>query len=192
MSTVELRMHSLRVKPAKGLSGAGVELARAAAGTLGGAYHAYYTASAKRCRETLEAMGFPTYEEVRVFGALPTDLDRFEHDLSAQQLATGCRYMDGYLNIPAARAVLQTLGMDLVREVRKIARGLLPGARALAISHAETIEVLWMAARAEGTAGFPGGELRPLDGVAIDVVDDRIRHVRVVRLPDRSGETQGG
>ena len=187
MICVEVRLHSTRVKPGKGLSDAGVELARAAAGTLGGGYSAYYCGPSRRCRETLAAMGFPVYEERDAFGGLPKELDRFEPDLAAQQLATGCRYMDGYLMIPAARAVLQGLGEALVREVRKIAKRLLPGGRALAISHAETIEVLWMAARAEGTAGFPGGDLRPLDGVAVDVDDDRIRQVRVVRLPGAQG-----
>lgn len=192
MSLVEVRLHSLRVKPAKGLTEAGAQLARDAAGTFGGFFSAYYTAPARRCRETLEAMGFPVYEDLAKYGPLPEELDKFEHELTAQQLATGCRYMDGYLAIPAARDILQDVGMELVNGVYKIAKKLLAGGRALVISHAETIELLWMAARAEGTPGFPGGELRPLDGVAIDVVDDRIRHVRVVRLPGQPDEAQGG
>jgi hypothetical protein len=100
--------------------------------------------------------------------------------------------MDGYLAIPAARAILQDLGQELVKEVRKIAKRLLPGGRGLVISHAETIELLWMAARAEGTAGFPGGELRALDGVCVEVVDDRVRQVRVVRLPGALGGGEAG
>lgn len=192
MSTIEVRLHSLRVKPAKGLSASGLTLARDAASTFGGAFSAYYTGPARRCRETLEAMGFPVYEERDVFGALPNELDGFERELTAQQLATGCRYMDGYLAIPGARAILQERGQELVSEVHRLAKQLLAAGRALVISHAETIELLWMAARAEGAPGFPGGELRPLDGVAIDVVDERIRQVRVVRLPGEPGAAQGG
>ena len=188
MKTIEVRLHSVRVKPHKGLSEAGVRLAEAAASTLGGAYHAYYTAPSKRCRETLEAMGFPTHEEREVFGGLPDDLDKYERELLAQQIATNCRYMEGYLAIPGARGILQGRGEELVREVRKIARGLLEGGRALVIAHAETIELLAMAVRADGAPGFPGGELRPLDGIAVDVVDGHARQLRVLRLPGGLGQ----
>lgn len=188
MKTVEVRLHSLRVKPHKGLSEAGVRLAEAAAESLGGAYHAYCCAPSKRCRETLEVLGFPTYEERAIYGALPEELDKFERDLLAQQIATSCRYMEGYLSIPDARAILQARGEALARDVRKIARCLREGGRALVIAHAETIELLAMAVRPDGAPGFPGGELRPLDGLAIDVVDGHVRQLRVIRLPGGLGQ----
>jgi hypothetical protein len=188
VKTIEVRLHSVRVKPHKGLSEAGVRLAEAAVGSLGGAYHAYYAAESKRCRETLDAMGFPTYERRDVFGGLPEELDKYERELLAQQIATNCRYMEGYLAIPAAKTLLQGRGEELGREVRKIARVLHEGGRALVIAHAEAIELLAMAVRPDGAPGFPGGELRPLDGVAIDVVDGHARQLRVIRLPGGLGQ----
>jgi broad specificity phosphatase PhoE len=183
MRVIEVRRNSVRAKPAKGLSETGVELARAVAPYLGGAYHAYYTSPTRRCRETLESLGFPTFRRVKVLGPLPDAFDRFEQDLLAQQLRTGCGFLAGYMTIPAARELLMKVGARVLKTVRRIARKIPSGGRALVISHSGVIEATGMAARGTEDSSFLLPELGHLEGIVIELVDDVVRQVRVLRLP---------
>ena len=183
MKTIEIRRASLRVKPEKKLSKQGVKLARALAPYLGGPYHAYYASTAKRSRETLRALGFPTCHKVKAFAPLPDVFDRFERDLLAWQRHTGGSSLQGYLAIPEARERLEALGRRCLDEVLAIAKKLQPGGRALVVSHSAVIEALGMAAHPETDPSYVSDELRHLEGVALDIVDGVVSQLRILRLP---------
>ena len=120
---------------------------------------------------------------MKVLGPLPEAFDRFERDLLAQQIRTGCGFLAGYMAIPAARELLVKLGSRILKTVRRIARGIPSGGRALVISHSGVIEAAAMAARGTADPSFLLPELGHLEGVVIELVDDVVRQVRVLRLP---------
>lgn len=178
MRTVELRRNSQWTKSASALSEGGARLVEAARSHLGGAYHAYYTSPSRRCRETLRALGFPTFLEVERFGRLPKWFYRFQSGLTGP-------FLEGYLAHPEARERLLGHGAAVMLQIKKIARRLAPGGRALVLTHLLTIELAAMMARNDENPAAIGAEIRPLEGVAIDLDDaDQVVGVRELRLPE--------
>jgi len=181
--TVEIRRSSIRLKPSKRLSLEGLRLAKMVAPYLGGPYHAYYSSRARRARDTLKGLGFPTYREVEEFDPLPAAFDRFERELLLRQRQTGCNFLQGYLGIPEAREELRIIGRRLVEAVHKIVRKLPPEGRALIVSHSGVIEALGLIVREEDDPSYVSEALRHLEGLAFEFVGGEIRQMRVLRIP---------
>lgn len=177
MKIVELRRNSQWTKSASALSEAGARLVEAARAHLGGPYHAYYTSPSRRCRETLKALGHPTYTELERFGRLPKWFSRFQSGLAGN-------FLERYLAHPEARERLLGHGSAVLDQIKRIGRRLAPGGRALVLTHLLTIELAAMMARNDENPAAIGAEIRPLEGVAIELEDDdRIAAVRELRLP---------
>lgn len=182
---IELRRNSQWAKSSATLSEAGARLIDRARSHLGGPYHAYYSSPSRRCRATLEALGFPTYREVERFGRLPKWFYRFQSGLVLRDGTSAIPFLEGYLAHPEARQRLLRHGTAVVDQVKKVARRLVPGGRALVLTHLLTIELTAMMARGDENPAAIGAEIRPLEGVALDVDQaDRVTAVRVLRLPD--------
>ena len=184
VKTVELRRNSQWNKASAGLSDAGLRLVEAGREHLGGAYHAYYASPSRRCRATLRALGFATYLEDKHFGRLPKWFYRFRTGLSPKGSA-GVPFLEAYLSDTEARERLLAHGASVLDRVRRAARRVPDGGRALVMTHLLTIELAAMMARGDENPAAIGAEIRPLEGVALELdSEDRVVAVRPLRLPD--------
>lgn len=182
---IELRRNSQWTKSTGTLSDAGARLVEQARPHMGGPYHAYYTSPSRRCRATLRALGFATFAEVEKFGRLPQWFYRFQSGLVSRTGPSATPFLEGYLAHPEARERLLRHGTAVLDQVKKAARRLPPGGRALVLTHLLTIELAAMTARGDENPAAIGAEIRPLEGVALEIdFDDRVAAVRELRLPE--------
>jgi broad specificity phosphatase PhoE len=180
--TVELRRNSPWDRSAAYLSQGGLALVEAARAHLGGSYSAYYTSPSKRCRVTMKALGFATFREVKEFGRLPKWFLRFPAGLNSKD-APGTVFLEAYLAHDEARQRLLAHGAAVLEKVKKVARKLADGGRALVISHLLTIELAAMIARGDENPAAIGAHIEPLEGVAMDFDGERVAGIRALRLP---------
>ncbi len=130
MRHVEVRRHSIRVKPGPHLSQAGVNLARRV-GSSRGAYDRVITSTIPRAFETAIAMGFAVDEQLDQLREMSNDVDAEIH--WAAGFAAFARVIEqGGATARFARAQAQTW--------RSIARVLPYGGRALVITHGGIVE----------------------------------------------------
>ena len=130
MRHVEVRRHSIRVKPGPHLSQAGVNLARRV-GSSRGAYDRVITSTIPRAFETAIAMGFAVDEQLDQLNEMSNDVDAEIH--WAAGFAAFARVIEqGGATARFARAQAQTW--------RSIARALPDGGRALVITHGGIVE----------------------------------------------------
>jgi broad specificity phosphatase PhoE len=177
----EVRRHSLR-GGGDGLSPAGLELARRAAGTLAGNYGATYTSPKPRCIETLGALGFESYKVIPEFSTLPAGLSAHDHHVEALQSRTGCSLLEAYLTIPATHLVLEAFGEAFFGKVCELAQALPRGKNALAISHGGSIEPAVLAAMPEWSLEGMGGPLAECDAALFHFEDKIFTRVELLRL----------
>lgn len=182
MKFVEVRRHSLRDEKGS-LSPEGIALAHKAAGGLAKKYAACYSGPALRCRQTLEAMGFKEYAVDEGFDSLPGKrLRPYMPDVERTLAEKGWGLLQALLEHPEAKEVLQEAGDRVLQAVKRLARDLPEGGRALVVSHGGCIEPAALLALGNFDLSVIGGELKECEGVVFELAGDEVVGVEVVRL----------
>ena len=182
MKWVEIFRHSKRGE-GKGLSEEGRELARRAIVLLSPPYDLCVSSPKERARETMEAFGFVRYEVDEAFTAI-NPWEPFDAAIIGLAKERGIIPLAACWEIPEALSYLRLQGETFLGAIRRIARKLPEGGRALVVSHGGIIE----AAALHGCPRFElneiGGEIGFCEGVAFKFDGENFSGVEVKRLKD--------
>jgi hypothetical protein len=130
MRYVELRRHTMRVKPGQHLSQAGVDLARGIGGTIG-LFNRVITSTIPRAYETAVAMGFAVDEQSQELSSLADGVeDEVSWDAGFAAFALAAQQGGKVYRYTRDQAALLT----------RIAQVLPDGGSALVISHGGIVE----------------------------------------------------
>lgn len=130
LRTVELRRHTMRVKPGQRLSQAGVELARRV-GSAAGPFDRVITSTIPRAYETALAMGFAVDEQLEALGMIDDGVEaEVAWDAGFAAWADAARRSGVVARYVQKQAVF----------VREVAAALPPGGSALVVSHGGIVE----------------------------------------------------
>jgi len=179
---VEVRRHAPR-GPDGLLTPAGWALASQIGQTLRRPYAAVLTGTAPRCIQTARAFGFPDYRIDPAFDSPPAEaLGALLPQLRRTARERSLTLLEAFLSVPGTRALLFEAGERLLRAVRQVAEGLPPGGRALAVSHAGSIEPAILVA-----SGAYGGDLldffRECEGATFTIEEGEVVGVTPLSLP---------
>src|SRR5579863_2243942 len=138
MKYVEIFRHSMRGE-GKGLSEEGRLLARRARAMLLPPYELCISSPKERARETMEAFGFDRYEVDEAFTAF-NPWGPFEEAVQKLAKERGISPLAACWEIPEALNYARLQGETMLGAVRRIARKLSEGGRALVVSHGGILE----------------------------------------------------
>jgi broad specificity phosphatase PhoE len=172
---VELRRHSMRLKPGQNLSRAGVELARRVGSTTG-LFERVITSTIPRAYETAVAMGFAVDEQLEQLAMIDDGVEE-EITWDAGFTAWGEAYRRGgavtrYANRQAAF-------------LREVAAALSPGCAALVVSHGGIVEAQAVGCLPEADHAAWGRACSWCEGVRLTFDGAKFTDSRVLRV----GET---
>jgi len=180
MKYVELFRHSRRGE-SKGLSEEGRALARRARGLLRPHYDLVVSSPKDRARETLEVFGFERFEVDEAFTAV-NPWEPFDDQVSNLAKERGITPLAACWEIPEALSYLRFQGETFLGAVKRLARRLPEGGRALVIAHGGILE----AAALHGCSRYHldelGGEIGFCEGVVFVLEGERLTGVEVKRL----------
>jgi broad specificity phosphatase PhoE len=184
MKYVEAFRHSKRSE-GKGLSPEGRELAVRAQELLASHYDLCVSSPKQRARETMEALGFERYEVDEAF----TAVNPWEpYDPQVMQIARerGISPLAACWDIPEVLSHVRLQGQAFLDGVKRIARRLPDGGRALVASHGGILE----AAALHGCPHYDlkeiGGEIGFCEGVVFKIEGERLVGVEVKRLQSQT------
>ena len=130
MRYVEVRRHTMRVKPGQHLSQAGVDLARRIGDSIG-PFHRVITSTVPRAYETAIAMGFAVDEQLEELGMMPDDVDiEGSWDSGFASFAVAAKLGGAVARYAQAQAAIIT----------RIAHSLSDETAALVVSHGGIVE----------------------------------------------------
>jgi broad specificity phosphatase PhoE len=175
MRHVELRRHSMRHRPGKHLTQAGVTLARRVGETIG-PFDRVITSRLPRAYQTAIAMGY-------AFDERNPDLNEMGDDVSAET-----DWPAGFADFARWARQSRTVARFAERQARlltEIARLLPEGGRALVVGHGGVIELSAVGCLPDADFTSWGPECSYCEGVllAFDARTDRFTEGRVLRLP---------
>lgn len=180
MKYVEVFRHSRR-GDGKGLSEEGRALARRARELLRPYYDLFVSSPKDRARETLEVFGFERFEVDEAFTAV-NPWEPFDDQVSNLSKERGITPLAACWEIPAALNYLRFEGETFLGAVKRLARRLPEGGRALVVSHGGILE----AAALHGCSRYHldelGGEIGLCEGVVFVLEGERLMGVEVKRL----------
>jgi broad specificity phosphatase PhoE len=130
MRYLEVRRHTMRVKPGQHLSQAGVALARQVGETMG-PFDRVITSTAPRALETAIAMGFAVDEQYEALGEMGRDVD--------EELQWPASFVEVARIIGRGKAAAK-FARAQAKLWRSIASSLPDGGRALVVTHGGIIE----------------------------------------------------
>lgn len=174
MRYIEVRRHTMRTRPGKHLSQAGVTLARRVGDTLG-PFAKVITSDLPRAFETAIAVGFAVDEKVELLGAMP-DAVVEEVDWTSGFPAFGEAYhRDG----PTTR-----YAKKLAKYLQGVAENLPENATTLIISHGGIIEAATVGCLPDGDFITWGGYCDYCEGVRLsyDATQNKFVAVEILRL----------
>ncbi len=181
MKYVEVFRHSKRGE-GKGLSEEGRELARRARALLASHYDLCVSSPKERARETVEALGFEHYEIDEAFTAV-NPWEPFDAEVAKLAKERGVIPLAACWHVPEALNYLRLQGETFLVAVKRTARKLPEGGRALVVSHGGILE----AAALHGASRYDleeiGGEIGFLEGVVFKLDGENLVGVEVKRLP---------
>ena len=182
MKYVEVIRHSKR-GAAKGLSDEGRELARRARALLAPHYDLCVSSSKERARETMEVLGYERYEVDEAFTAVnPWEpLDAEVTKLAKERAITP---LAACWEIPEALSYLKLQGETFLGAVKRIARKLPEGGRALVVSHGGILETAALHGCTRFDLSELGGEISFCEGVVFEFDGDKLVGIEVKRLPN--------
>lgn len=169
MLYIELRRHTMRTKPGKHLSQAGVTLARRVGETLG-PFSAVITSTLPRAFETAIAMGFAVDEKEKLLAEMP-DAVNTEVDWTSGFPGFGEAYQHNGSTTRFAKKIANYLD--------EIARSLPDDGTALIISHGGIIEAATVGCLPDGDFAAWGGYCDYCEGVRLIYDDNQAKFVAV-------------
>ncbi len=181
MKFVEVVRHSKR-GAGKVLSEEGRELARRARALLAPHYDLCVSSPKERARETMEVLGYERYDVDEAFTAV-NPWEPFEAEVTKIAKDRGIIPLAACWEIPEALSYLKLQGETFLAAIKRIARKLPEGGRALVVSHGGILE----AAALHGCARYHldelGGEITFCEGVVFQLDGDKLVGIEVKRLP---------
>ena len=180
MKFVEVFRHSKR-GAGKGLSEEGRELALRARVLLAAHYDLCVSSPKERARETLEVFGFERYEVDEAF----TAVNPWEpYDVEVMKLAKerGISPLAACWEIPEALNYLRMQGETFLAAVKRVARKLPEGGRALVVSHGGILEAAALHGCPRYDLANLGGEIGFCEGVVFKLDGETLAGVEVKRL----------
>jgi broad specificity phosphatase PhoE len=180
MRFVEVFRHGKR-GAGKGLSEEGRELARRARALLAPSYDLCVSSPKERARETMEALGFERYEVDEAFTAV-NPWQPFDAEVSKLARERGLSPLAACWEIPAALSFLRMQGETFLGAVRRLARRLPVGGRALVVSHGGILEAAALLGCARYELAELGGEIGFSEGVVFRFDAESLAGVEVRRL----------
>jgi broad specificity phosphatase PhoE len=181
MKYVEIFRHSKRGE-GKGLSEEGRELARRARSVLSSSYHLCVSSPKERARETLEAFGFDHYEVDEAFTAV-NPWEPFDEAVSKVAKERGITPLAACWEIPEAVNYLRLQGETFLGAIKRIARKLPEGERALVVSHGGIIEAAALHACDRYKLDEIGVEIGFCEGVIFQIDGENLSGIEIRRLP---------
>ncbi|MBI5670261.1 MAG: histidine phosphatase family protein [Chloroflexi bacterium] len=169
---VELRRHSMRVKPGQNLSRAGVELARRVGNTTG-PFERVITSTIPRAYETAVAMGFAVDEQLEPLGMIDKGVEE-EVAWDAGFAGWGEVYRRG-------GAVMRYAGKHAAF-VREVAAALPPGGAALIVSHGGIVEAQAVGCLPDADHAAWGGACSWCEGVRLTFDGEKFTDAKVLRV----------
>jgi broad specificity phosphatase PhoE len=176
MRYLEVRRHTMRTRPGKHLSQAGVALARDVGGQIG-PFDRVVTSGLPRAFETAIAMGFAVDEQVEELGTMPDAVDQ-EVDWSAGFPAFAAAVTRGKATARYARA--------LAKVFREIVGAVQDGGAALVISHGGIIEAGTVGCLPDADHVAWGRALDYCEGVRLSFDNGAFTAAEILRLERES------
>jgi broad specificity phosphatase PhoE len=180
MKCVEVFRHSKRGE-GKGLSEEGRELARQARMLLAPGYELCVSSPKERARETIEAFGFEKYEIDEAFTAV-NPWEPFNADVSKLAEERGISPLAACWEIPEALSYLKLQGETFLAAIKRIARRLPEGGRALIVSHGGILDAAALHGCVHYDLSELGGEIGFCEGVVFTLEGDELTEVEVRRI----------
>lgn len=164
----------------KGLTKEGWNIAKQARKTLSDPFLIVISSPKRRCRETVEAMGFKDYLIDKRFSTLQKKrFEGFKKQLKQIENEKKCSWFESLFELEEARKVLKDQAALFLRILRSVARSLPEGGKALVVSHGERIA----AASLLNYPGYDlkeiGGALGPCEGAVFYFEKDKDKPVRI-------------
>jgi broad specificity phosphatase PhoE len=181
MKYVEVFRHSTRGE-GKGLSEEGRVLAHHARRLLASHYDHIVSSPKERARETLEAFGLDRYDVDEAFTAV-NPWGPFDADVSVLAKERDITALASCWEIPEALSYLKLQGETFLGAVKRVARGLPAGGRALVVSHGGILEAAALHGCARYELAELGGEIGFCEGVVFKIEGDNLVGIEVKRLP---------
>lgn len=181
MRYVDVFRHSKRGE-GKGLSEEGRELARTARSLLAPPYGLCVSSPKERARETLEVFGFKRYEIDEAFTAV-SPWEPFDERVSRLAAERGISSLAACWEIPEVLSYVRLQGETFLGAVKRLARKLPEGGRALVVSHGGILEAAALLGRARYDLNEIDGEIGFCEGVAFELDGERLAGVEIKRLP---------
>jgi broad specificity phosphatase PhoE len=179
MKCVEVFRHSKRGE-GKGLSEEGRDLARQTRARLAAGYDLCVSSPKERARETLEAFGFEKYEVDEAFTAV-NPWEPFNAEVLKLAEERGIPPLAACWEIPEALSYLKLQGETFLGAVKRIARNLPEGGRALVVSHGGILEAAALHGCARYELSELGGEIGFCEGVAFAYEGEELTGIEVRR-----------
>ena len=178
MRVLEVRRHTMRSKPGKHLSQAGVSLARRIGETMG-PFDRVVTSTLARAFETAIAMGFAVDERCELLSEMSDEVDaEVDWTLGFPEFTRAIAQGGATDRFAAAQAALWT---EIVSSVGE-------GGRALIVSHGGIIEAGTIGCLPGANHAVWGGALDYCEGVRLSFADGRFRAAEILRMAERIDE----
>lgn len=189
MKFVEIFRHSKRGE-GKGLSEEGRQLARRARAMLAPHYDLCVCSPKERARETMEAFGYNRYEVDEAFTAVNpwAPLDEAVQELAKVR---GTSQLAACWGIPEALNYLRLQGETMMVAIKRIARKLPEGGRALVVSHGGILEAAALHACAAYALEEIGGEIGFCEGVVFKVDGENLAGIEMKRQQSLLSDPKG-
>jgi broad specificity phosphatase PhoE len=172
MRYIELRRHTMRVKPGQHLSQAGVDLARRVGETIG-PFNQVITSTIPRAYETAIAMGFAVDEQLQELSLLPDGLeDEVNWDAGFAAFAQAVQQGGAVSQYIQAQAAL----------INRIVRSLPDNSAALVISHGGIVEAQVIGCLAHVDFTSWGEGCNYCEGARLHFDDEQFLNGEVLRI----------
>lgn len=189
MKYVEIFRHSKRGE-GKGLNEEGRQLARRARAMLSPHYDLCVSSPKERARETLESFGFNRYELDEAFTAV-NPWEPFDEAVQELAKERGITPLAACWGIPEALNYLRLQGETMIVAIKRIARKLPEGGRALVVSHGGILEAAALHACPNYALEEIGGEIGFCKGLVFKIDGDNLAGIELKRGESSLNDPKG-
>ena len=182
MRYIEVRRHTMRHKPGKHLTQAGVELARRVGNEMG-PFARVLTSKLPRAFETAIAMGFAVDDEVK-------ELSLMTDKAGDQMMAAETNTLADYARAIHDHKALGRWAVKQAKYWRSVADALQEGECALLVSHGGMMELGTVAALPEADHAAWGPGYSYCEGVRLSYDGNAFVHAEILRVPLKQPATR--